>query len=187
MYYLGESRALAAFADFARTLPWTRSGAPASIRAVGSDIDAFDAEVTNAYERMTPTQHPTYIVVSVLLKRARALNDAGDHAGALFEYLLARLRFAPLRGAGDTSIDGAALTAAAGRLTPDMDHSIARVFVEMAEAGLASQDSTLRRNAAAIVADVLPAYHAALRPETRSTATAVDPDVTITLVRWPFT
>ena len=187
IYYLGESRALAAFADFARTIPWIRSGAPAPIRAVGSDIDAFDAEVTNAYDRMTPAQHPTYIVVSVLLKRARALNDAGDHAGALFEYLLARLRFAPLRGAGDESIGVDALTAASARLTPDLDHSIARVFVEMAEAGLASQDSTLRRNAAAIVADVLPAYHAALRPETRSTTTAVDPAVTITLVRWPFT
>ena len=187
IYYLGESRALAAFADFARTIPWTRSGAPAPIRAVGSDIDAFDAEVTNAYERMIPAQHPTYIVVSVLLKRARALNDAGDHAGALFEYLLARLRFAPLRGAGDESFGVDALTAASARLTPDLDHSIARVFVEMAEAGLASQDSTLQRNAAAIVADVLPAYHAALRPETRSTTTAVDPAVTITLVRWPFT
>ena len=187
MYYLGESRALAGFADFARTLPWVRSGTPAPIRSVGSEIEAFDGEVTNAYERMTPAQHPTYIVVSVLIKRARALNDAGDHAGALFEYLLARLRFAPLRGAADESIAADALAAAAARLTPDVDHSVARVFVEMAETGLASQDSTLRRNAAAIVADVLPAYHAALSPETRSTTTAVDPAVTITLVRWPFT
>lgn len=187
MYYLGESRALSAFADFARTIPWSRSGTPAPIRSVGSEIEAFDAQVTNAYERMTPAQHPTYIVVSVLIKRARALNDTGDHAGALFEYLLARLRFAPLRGAADESIGGDALAAAASRLTPDVDHSIARVFVEMAEAALATTDSTLRRNAAAIVADVLPAYHDALRPETRSTTAAVDPAVTITLVRWPFT
>ena len=187
MYYLGESRALSAFADFARTIPWIRSGTPAPIRSVDSEIQAFDAEVTNAYERMTPAQHPTYIVVSVLIKRSRALNDAGDHAGALFEYLLARLRFAPLRRAGDESTGGDALAAAASRLTSDVDHSIARVFVEMAEAGLASEDSTRRRHAADIVADVLPAYHAALRPETRSTTTAVDPAVTITLVRWPFT
>jgi hypothetical protein len=187
MYYLGESRALSAFADFARTIPWIRSGRPAPIRTVGAEIEAFDAEVTNAYERMTPAQHPTYIVVSVLIKRARALNDAGDHAGALFEYLLARLRFVPLRGAADESIAGEALAAAAARLTPDVDHSIGRVFVEMAEVGLATQDSTLQRNAAAIVTDVLPAYHAALRPSTRATTTAVDPAVTITLVRWPFT
>ena len=187
VYYLAESRALSAFADFARMIPWRRSGTPAPIRSVGSEIEAFDTEVTNAYERMTPAQHPTYIVVSVLIKRARALNDAGDHAGALYEYLLARLRFAPLRGAADESNVADALATAVSRLTPDVDHSIARVFVEMAEAALASTDSTLRRNAAAIVADVLPAYHAALRPETRSTTTAVDPAVTITLVRWPFT
>jgi hypothetical protein len=187
MYYLAESRARSAFADFARTTPWSRSGTPAPIRSVGSEIEAFDAEVTNAYERMTPAEHPTYIVVSVLIKRARTLNDAGDHAGALFEYLLARLRFAPLRGAADESSISEALAAAASRLTPDVDHSIARVFVEMAEVGIASTDSTLRRNAAAIVTDVLPAYHAALRPGTTSTTTAVDPAVTITLVRWPFT
>ena len=136
---------------------------------------------------MTPAQHPTYIVVSVLIKRARALNDADDHAGALFEYLLARLRFAPLRQTGDESTDSAAIGAAASRLTPEVDHSIARVFVEMAEAGIASDDPARRRQAADIVADVLPAYHGALRPETRSTTTRVDPAVTITLVRWPFT
>ena len=187
MYYLAEARALAAFADFARTIPWRRSGAPAPIRSVSSEIESFEAEVTNAYERMTPAQHPTYIVVSVLIKRARALNDAADHAGALFEYLLARLRFAPLRPAGHASTDSAAIAAAAGRLPSDVDHSIARVFVEMAEAGVASEDPARRRQAADIVADVLPAYHGALRPETRSTTTTVDPAVTITLVRWPFT
>ena len=95
--------------------------------------------------------------------------------------------FRAIASSGNESTDSAAIAVAASRLTPDVDHSIARIFVEMAEAGVASDDPARRRQAADIVADVLPAYHGALRPETRSTTTAVDPAVTITLVRWPFT
>lgn len=187
LYYLGEARALAAFADLVRTLPWKRERTAPSIRSIQSELDAFDTEVTKAYETMTPAEHSTYIIVSVLLKRARTLNDNGDHAGALFEYLLARLRYGPLRKSSETPADVKSLNAAQARLAVDVDHSIARVFVEMAETALATEDATLRRNAGFIIADVLPAYLAALKPHPRETTASVDPAVTITLVRWPFT
>ena len=187
LYYMGEARALAEFAEFARALPMRRNGTPAPIRSIAPELDAFDAEVTTAYERMTAAQHPTYIVVSVLLKRARSLSDSGDHAGALFEYLLARLRFAPLRGAADVPVDEAIVANARQRLPSSVDHSIARVFVEMAETALGSDDAAARRNAGNIVSDVLPAYHAALAAPARRTTTTADPVVTLTLVRWPFT
>ena len=187
LYYVGEAKALTEFAAFVRTLPLPRNGSAAPIRSIASELEAFDTEVTTAYERMTPAQHPTYIVVSVLLKRARILNDSGAHAAALFEYLLARLRFAPLRGAPDTAIDAAALTAASDRLPPSVDHSIARVFLEMAETALSGDDAAARRNAANVVTDVLPAYHDALAAPAKRTTTTADPVVTVTLVRWPFT
>ena len=187
LYYLGEAQALAGFADFARGLLWKRQGSAAPIRSIQPELDAFDAEVTKAYESMTTVEHSTYIVVSVLLKRAKALSDNGDHAGALFEYLLARLRYGPLRKAGEIPADDAALNNARARLSADVDHSIARVFVEMAETALATDDPAQRRNAGVIVADVLPAYHAALTRTSRETTSAATPAVTITLVRWPFT
>ena len=187
LYYLGEAQALASFADFARGLPWRRQGSAAPIRSIQPELDAFDAEVTKAYESMTTAEHSTYIVVSVLLKRAKTLSDNGDHAGALFEYLLARLRFWPLRKTGETPADDAAFHNARARLSADVDHSIARVFVEMAESALTSDDATQRRNAGVIMADVLPAYHAALTRASRETTSVATPAVTITLVRWPFT
>lgn len=187
LYYLGEAQALASFGDFARGLPWKREGSATPIRSIQPELDAFDAEVTKAYENMTPAEHSTYIVVSVLLKRAKTFSDTGDHAGALFEYLLARLRFWPLRKTSATSADDAALGNARARLAADVDHSIARVFVEMAETALTTDDASQRRNAGVIVADVLPAYHAALTRASREATSAATPVVTVTLVRWPFT
>ena len=187
LYYLGEARALTTLADWVSTLTWRREGPPPAIRSIRPELDAFDAEVTKAYENMAQTEHPTYIVVSVLIKRARTLNDNGDYAGALFEYLLARLRFASLRKAAEMPADEKALADARTQLPADVDHSIARVFVEMAEAAFAGSDATQRRNAGFIVQDVLPAYHAALARAKTTTVVVTDPDVTITLVRWPFT
>ena len=186
LYYLGESRALAAFADFARRLPWKREGSAPLLRSIQPELDAFDAEVTRAYENMTPAEHSTYIVVSVLLKRARTLSDNGDHAGALFEYLLARLRFGPLRKTGEAAANDALLNNARARLSTG-DHSIARVFVEMAETAVVGNDAALKRSADIIISDVLPAYHAALTRASRKTTSAAASSVTITLVRWPFT
>jgi hypothetical protein len=78
------------------------------------------------------------------------------------------------------------LAGARAALPAGTDHSIAQLFIEMAEAALQGSTDAVRRGAALIVGDVLPAYHAALRPA--ASTTAADPAaVTITLVRWPFT
>jgi hypothetical protein len=187
LYYLGESRALVAFADFVRRLGWPSNGAVPAVRSIAPELAALDAEVTTAYKDMTAAEHPRYIVVSVLLKRARTLNDAGAHAGALLEYLMARLRFFPLRKTDPGIADAARIAEARERLGAGTDHSIAQLFVEMAEAAAESQDAAMKQNAAAILIDVLPAYHAALARPARDTTVAVKPAVTITLVRWPFT
>ena len=47
---------------------------------------------------MERANHPTYIRASAALKQARSLNDRGAFEGALFQYLLSRYLFAPLRG-----------------------------------------------------------------------------------------
>jgi hypothetical protein len=188
LFYLGESRAMTAFAAFARALDWRPAGPAPPLRSIAGEIDTFEAEVTEAYETMDASQHTAYVVTSVALKRARALAGADHHAGALLEYLLARLRFAPIRGGPSSSADLPARVARArDTLAPDRDHSIALLFLELAETLGASGDDEPRRQAAAILDDVLPAYHAALGAPRPLTAPEPDPAVTVTLLRWPFT
>ena len=66
------------------------------------------------------------------------------------------------------------------------DHSLGRVFLEVADAELAADPSAGAATATAVVNDVLPRYFAALGP---APAPSPDPEpqATVTLVRWPYT
>jgi hypothetical protein len=88
---------------------------------------------------------------------------------------------------------------AAARLGPDRDDSIARLFVEIAQADLAAPaaDAAAATTearagpapgaiAAAVEAAVLPRYHAAIAPAVSRPAPPAA-GVTVTLVRWPYT
>src|SRR5688572_2246331 len=148
LYYLGESRAVGAFAAFVRGLPWqpVRPGQAAAARSVASELDALDAEVIDAYKKMVPAQHPAYVQTSVAVKRARTLDADGRHAGALLEYLLARYRFSVLRpGALPDPPAPERLAAARAALAGDQDHSIGQLFLQMAEAAAASTDVPVQR------------------------------------------
>ena len=187
LYYLGESYAAMDFAAFVRSGSWPAVGRRPPFRSIALELTALDREMTTQYETMERASHPTYIRASAALKQARSLNDRGAFEGALFEYLLSRYLFAPLRGpAGDATRER--LDAARASLGRGEDHSIAELFVQFAEEGLASNNADLRAGAAAVSADVVPAYLAAVaaaRPT--STASETRAAVTITLVRWPFT
>src|SRR5262245_37731953 len=187
LYYLGESYAAMDFAAFVRSGSWPAVGRRPMFRSIALELATLDREMTTQYETMQRASHPTYIRASAALKQARSLNDQGAFEGALFEYLLSRYLFAPLRGrAPDATREQ--LDAARASLPAGEDHSIADLFVQFGEEGLASDNAELRANAAAVDADVVPAYLAAIAPA-RPTSTASDTSaaVTITLVRWPFT
>ncbi|HEY7291791.1 MAG TPA: hypothetical protein VH583_18275 [Vicinamibacterales bacterium] len=186
LYYLGESYAAMDFAAFLRSGSWPAAGSRPAFRSIASELATFDREMTTKYETMEPANHPTYIRASAALKQARSLNDHGAFEGALFEYLLSRYLFAPLRGSADAAsrerIDSARASLPAGE-----DHSIAELFLQFAEEGLSSDNADLRSNAAFVSADVVPAYLAALTTSRASTMSDTTAAVTITLVRWPFT
>jgi hypothetical protein len=144
--------------------------------------------MTTSYETMDPANHPTYIRASAALKQARSLADHGAVEGALFEYLVSRYLFAPLRGAAGVDVTPDRVAAARAALPGAEDHSIAELFLQFAEEGLASGNADLRRGAAAVLEDVMPAYRAAIAPAaTTATPANGHAGVTITLVRWPFT
>jgi hypothetical protein len=67
------------------------------------------------------------------------------------------------------------------------DDSIGRIFLEAAQADLAHPAASgTPTAAAAIAADVLPRYLDALAPA-RPEPRRPEPQVTVTLVRWPYT
>jgi len=186
LYYLADSHSVVQFAAMIRSLDWPAAGQRPALRSITGEINAFDMEMTTAYEKMEKANHPTYIQASAALKQARTLNDRGQFAGALFEYLLSRYLFAPLRGpaAGDPSTDR--IAASRGELPAGTDNSIAEMFLQLAEEQFALGGDS-RRNAASVLDDVIPAYRVAVAPPTSTTTAAATAQVTITLVRWPFT
>jgi len=187
LYYLGESRAVMDYAAFVRSLAWSDPGRRPAFRSVAPELSALDREMTVRYETMDRKDHPTYIRASAALKQARSLDEHGAIEGALFQYLLARYLFAPLRGpaAADPSIGR--IDAARRSLPSGEDHSIGELFIQFAEEGVSSDSADLRRAAASVFEDVLPAYVAAVAPARPTTTSTTDAAVAITLVRWPFT
>jgi hypothetical protein len=190
LYYLGDSRAVMQFAGFVRELQWPAAGAAPAVRAITGELNALDADITGAYETMDRASHPSYISASAALKQAKTLNEQGQHAGALFQYLLARFIFAPLRGPAAAAATSERIAGARSAL-PAGDHSLAELFLELADEGVSGGQPAQRRGAAAVLEDVLPAYLAAIaRPATTAAAPVAAPvaaRVTITLVRWPYT
>jgi len=187
LYYLGESRAVMDYAAFVRGATWPDAGRRPAFRSIAPELTAFDREMTTKYETMERANHPTYIRASAALKQARSLNERGALEGALFEYLLSRYLFAPLRGPAAEDATRERIDGARATLPAAQDHSIAELFVQFADEGLASGNADLRRGAAAVIDDVIPAYLAAVAPAAPTATTSARAAVTITLVRWPFT
>ena len=187
LYYLGESHAVVQFAAFARSLTWPPAGAAPSLRSIASELTALDTDMTTAYETMDRSNHSTYIVASAALKQARTLDDHGQYAGALLQYLLSRYIFAPLRGPAAQDASAERIVDVRKGLPPGLDHSIAELFLQLAEEGVAGNVPAQRRGAAAALDDVIPAYVRAISPPTTTAASTAPSEVTITLVRWPFT
>jgi hypothetical protein len=191
-YYLGQAVAQHQFLAVARSLS-TRSGPGVpGLRSIAPELDSLETQLLAAYRgAVSIDRHSEFIAASSTLKEARELDGLGLRYGAMLRYLQARQRVAPLRptppslGAAELR---ARLDAFAKRIrVTDADHSIARIFLESAEADIASVPAdSAPPNAVIMVADLLPNYFAALGPAPPP-APAVTPLATVTLVRWPYT
>ncbi len=183
LYYVGVAHAQHDLVALCRRLASPARGSAPALRPLHAELDALESDVLAAYRPPASIDHHAdFIRVSATIKEARELDAAGLRYGALMRYLQAALRFAPLRAPAATmrNADAAALRpfqALYGE-TAAADHSIARLFLEQADAEPAT--------AAAIAADVLPRYAAAIAPPRPETPTAA-PRITVTLVRWPYT
>ncbi len=204
LYYLGEAHAQRRMVELCRSLgEAAAAGAPAgagappaaaepAFRALGPEIEALQAEMLAVYRPpVSIDRHGEFIGASGALKEARELDAAGLPRGALLRYLQAVLRLQPML-AKPPAFDAVATPAKLGEFesrfaAAGLDHSIGRLFIETARWDLEDTSATATHASAAAIADVvLPRYLAALAPAKPRPA-APAPEVTVTLVRWPYT
>jgi len=183
MFSLGRAHASADWVRFCDGLEQDDLPPAPALRSIDSELARLEDEILEAYVPPRSIEdHPGFIRLHAKLKLSRELNEVGAYAGALYKYLETRLLFAEMMAepaAGEAEIQRE-LDAFALRFEDGgRDDSIGRLFLEMAM----SADGGLR--ARAVLDHVLPAYLAALAPDSAAPASA-DAVVTVTLVRWPF-
>jgi hypothetical protein len=197
LFHIGEARAQAEFAVFVASLRLPRKGTAYPLRSILPELGSLQQRVNAAFRPpRSIDQHVQFMLINTALKQAGELDASKSYAGALSQYLKAVHDYAMLdAGQVETSRQPAlkdALAHARSRLSASgRDESIAQLFLEWADSGLAHPDGSPPsaddwRNASVILDQVLPAYFAADHP-LASPAQASGKAVEITLVRWPYT
>jgi hypothetical protein len=191
LYYVGAALAQKQFAAFCRALSTPTAQAEPSLRSLEGELDTLQGELLAAYRPPASIdRHREFIVASAAIKEARELEAAGLRYGALYRYLEAVLRVEQAR-APAASPDAEAL---ASRLREwnlrlskgPVDQSLGRLYLEIAQANLDTSSGGELAVSSAIAEDVLPRYVATLEPAAPRPSVP-KPEVTVTLVRWPYT
>jgi hypothetical protein len=199
LYYVGLAQAEKDLAAFCRSLSTKGGPPPPPLRSLEPDLDALETELLALYRPPASIdRHTDFIRASSTLKEARELDAAGLRYGALLRLLNAAQGVAALQASpGDApASDPAAVRAALADFekrigSRDVDHSIAQLYLEAAQSDLDGSTPPLPgaapgSAAAAIAKGVLPRYFTAIAPGTARPPRAA-PQVTVTLVRWPYT
>ena len=192
LFYIGSAQAQKELAEFCRSLAEAPSGRAPALRELGGELDALEGEILSLYRPPASIdRHSDFIAVNAAVKEARELDQAGLRYGALLRYLQAAQRFAALRPAPakpDADLARRLAELDARLAAGGVDHTVGRLFLEAAQADLAAPaaGSAPGAMAAAIVAEVMPRYFAALEPAAPGKPKPA-PEVTVTLVRWPYT
>jgi len=181
-FYLGLAQGQEALMRLCRSISASggAAGAQPPLRSLAVELDAVEKELLAAYRPPAAIdRHGDFIVAASVLKEARELDAAGLRYGALLRYLQTAGRVAQLR-AQPAKLDEAALRDLEARLADAaVDHSIARTLVEQARTGPPELLAT-------VASEVLPRYFAALEPAKPAPPLAAA-EVTVTMVRWPYT
>jgi hypothetical protein len=163
LYYLGESQSVGKFAEFCRSLSIQARQPSVPLRSIAGEIAARERDAAAAYDRADAAGRRAFISVNVALKLARELDSRGQYAGAVLEYLLATRDFG-LAINPTLDADGVRDRIASVRATlGDGDHSIAELFIQMAQAYTEREGPPGGAGAAVIVDRVIPAYREVLK------------------------
>lgn len=196
LFYLGQAQGALDYAQFVRKLRFPEMYAPFAARSIAVEIDRLEQQVEKAYQPpLSIERHRDFIVLNAWIKRAGELDQGKLYYGAMHAYLEAVRSLGEMLVAAPTGDDLARLKQTAEEFEkqasqPGTDHSIARMFVELAqrEIGRAQAgEAASGLSARAILEHSLPAYFAALGRGADTTTTTAKAELTVTLVRWPFT
>jgi len=197
IFNVGEAQGQAEFAAFVASLRLPRKGTPFSLRSLLPEVASLQQKVNAAFQPPRSIDlHTQFMLINTALKQAAELDGSKSYAGALCQYLKAVHDFGMLdAGPVETPRQPAlkdSLAQARSRLNASgRDESVAQLYVEWAESGLAHPDGSAPsaedwKSASVILDQVLPAYfaadHAPAAPQSAS-----GKEVEITLVRWPYT
>ena len=193
LYYDGEGKGQAEFSAFCSTLDLPRKDGAFPLRSILPELQKLQALVTAAYRPPSSVEHHAdFIRLNATLKVASELDAAKRYAGALYQYLDATQQFALLYAAVPAAANQSQLRKSLQKVSVDLagsqqDNSIAQLFLERAEAWLTrSPNAAGWANADSIAEQVLPAYFGVLKASAPSQS-QTPAEVTVTLVRWPYT
>jgi hypothetical protein len=193
LFYLGLAQGQLDLARFCSGLKDAQQSKPHSGDQIADEVDEFEKFLLSLYKPPASVeQHPIFIRSSAMIKQAHELLASNMNDGALYRYLDARRRLSPIIGAGSTITAADATKRAKDfekRLAKSSeDNSIAQLFVEMAlvEASDTTPNSKGGETANVIFNDVLPHYFKAIEPQ-KAKRVVPKPEITVTLVRWPYT
>lgn len=197
LYYLGETKAEADFAELCYSINVARRGTPFPLRSYSPELKALQTRLNAAFQPPRSIQkHPQFIRLNATVKLANELDAAGLHAGALYQYLDALQQLstleAPETDAAQQERIPSAITSLQEQLAASgRDDSIAELFLQTARLLSAPRDGKVPQasdwtSANVIVTEVLPAYFAAAKAAPAE-APSQKRSTTITLVRWPYT
>ena len=197
LYYLGVARAHADNARFVQALPFPEPSVPApALPGLDAFLDEVEEELLALYEPPASLgSHRDFIEASAKLKFARELRGQDFDLAALRQALESWRRIRSLEGNVD-AVDGDELSALVDDLridleSRDLDHGVALVLLEFAEAALIAGDDSsasppLAELGALTVNELIPAYLRCTQPAPANRPGAAT-SVRVTVVRWPFT
>ena len=174
LYYLGLSPALLDYALFCQSLTFGRASPELKLAPLGDALAGLESETLRSFRRaeadgqyqQNDSRRLRYIRANVTLKMAAELNREQRTAGAFHKYLEAMLYLGLADDAppGDLPRLKSQSEAFAARLhDPKVDHSIGRLYWEMAQAALRRTEAGRtggeeQQRASVILEKVLPAY-----------------------------
>jgi hypothetical protein len=193
LYYVGNSEGQSESIAFYKSLNLPRAGVPFALRSVSPELGLLQDQTTAAFKPpRSSEQHADFIRLNATLKQAGELDAAHQYAGALYQYLDAVQQFRKLAAATPDAQKQSKLKADVQEMhsrlaASKQDSSLAQLFLERAESRLAkSPGDDDWKTIQAIVDQVMPAYFAMFKPAPVQDHPAVA-QVTVTLVRWPYT
>ena len=194
LFYGGQARELARLAAFDAGLrfPLPPSPPKLSAAAVGEAVDTYERALIAAYRPpVSADKHQQFILASAALKSARELLSAGSAEGAVWNYLKARRYGAAITRADAPTPTRDALQSAKVEPVPGDASLVCRLTQQVAtvlEGDTVPEDRL--RLADALLHDLLPSYRGLISGTATAKAApakAAPAEVTVTLVRWPYT